>query len=282
MASLATAGARPAKPVPKSAEDPYAVSSIDRAIDILEAFTLRRPELGLKDIASATGLHKATAFRLLAGLCRRGLVLKHAETGSYRLGFRMIALAEIAKVPSGLVAEALPVMRPLRDALEETIFLSVRAGDWRLDLEQIEGLQATRRVLVLGEQKSLHAGAASKLLLAGMANAEIAAWLARADLVRFTKTTPTSPAALRREIALIRRQNYAEGWDERNSGGAGVAAPIFGPSGELLGALSAAIPTSRYSADLKRRTQALVRAAAATISRRLGAPPDARLAAGAA
>ena len=282
MASLATADLRPRKAGVKDSDDTYTVASLDRAIDILEAFSQRRSELSLKDVATATGLHKATAFRLLASLARRGLVSKHGETGLYRLGHRVIALAEIAKTGGGLVAEALPVMRSLRDALEETIYLSIRAGDWRIDLEQVEGLQPTRRVLVLGEQKSLHAGAASKLLLAGMGDADIAAWLGRADLVRFTKTTPTSPAALRREIALIRRQNYAEGWDERNSGGAGVAAPIFGPSGELLGALSAAIPTSRYSPDLKRRTQALVRESADTISRRLGAPPDAHLGSGAA
>ena len=129
----------------------------------------------------------------------------------------------------------------------------------------------------MGEQKSLHAGAASKLLLAGMSDAEIAGWLARADLQRFTKTTLTSPAGLKREIAAIRRQGFAEGWDERNSGGAGVAAPLFGPSGALLGALSAAIPTRRYGADLKRRTRALVTESAAAISRHLGAPPDAQL-----
>ena len=57
----------------------------------------------------------------------------------------------------------------------------------------------------MGEQKSLHAGAASKLLLAGMSDAEIAGWLARADLQRFTKTTLTSPAGLKREIAAIRK-----------------------------------------------------------------------------
>ena|SRR5437868_9539013 len=134
MASLATADARPGKSLATKSDETYAVSSLDRAIDILEAFSLRRPELGLKEIAAATGLHKATAFRLLAGLCRRGLVIKHGATGAYRLGFKLIGLAEIAKVPGGLVAEALPVMRALRDALDETVYLSVRAGDWRVDL----------------------------------------------------------------------------------------------------------------------------------------------------
>ena len=64
---------------------------------MLRAFTHQRPELSLTDIAAVTGLHKATAFRLLATLSRRGMTFKDPRTGVYRLGFGVIALAEVAK-----------------------------------------------------------------------------------------------------------------------------------------------------------------------------------------
>ena len=74
---------------PSRADDlPYAVSTLDRAIDVLEAFSHKSPELSLKQIAARTGLHKATAFRLVTTLSRRGLVIKHPITGRYRLGPR--------------------------------------------------------------------------------------------------------------------------------------------------------------------------------------------------
>jgi DNA-binding IclR family transcriptional regulator len=254
-------------------EAPYAVSTVERAIDVLEAFSHKSPELSLKQIATRTGLHKATTFRLVTTLCRRGLMIKHPITGAYRLGFELISLAEIAKGQTSLVGEALPVMRQVRDQLNETVFLCVRVGDHRVDIEQVEGLQNIRRVLTLGEQKSLYAGAGSKVLLAAMADDAIAAYLARTRLVPLTKTTPTTAKAVWAEIQAIRRQGYAEGWDERDSGGAGAAAPIFGPSLELIGGLAIAVPTSRYSAALKKKVVAAVTKGAAAISHRLGAPP---------
>ena len=251
----------------------YSVSTVERAIDVLETFSPQAPELGLVEIAARTGLHKTTAFRLLATLCRRGLVSKHAVTGLYRLGFGLIPFAEIAKAPSGLVAEALPVMRHARDVLNETVFLSVRVGDHRVDIEQVEGLQDVRRVLRLGEQKPLYAGAASKVLLAAMPDGEIADYLARARLVAYTPTTIVAPEALRAEITRIRRQGLAEGWDERNSGGAGAAAPIYGAADTVVGAVAVAVPTGRYSRELKKRTVAMVAEAAVEISAAIGARP---------
>lgn len=262
--------AEPVSP-PRADDLPYAVSTLDRAIDVLEAFSHRSPELSLKQIAARTGLHKATAFRLVTTLSRRGLMIKHPITGRYRLGFELISLAEIAKGQTSLVAEALPVMRQVRDHLNETVFLCVRVGDHRMDIEQVEGLQNIRRVLTLGEQKSLYAGAGSKVLLAAMSDEAIAAYLGRTKLVALTRTTPTTAKAVCSEIQAIRRQGYAEGWDERDSGGAGAAAPIFGPSGEAIGALAIAVPTSRYSVALKKKTIAAVTKGAAAISDRLGA-----------
>jgi len=264
--------AEPASP-PRADDLPYAVSTLDRAIDVLEAFSHKSPELSLKQIASRTGLHKATAFRLVTTLSRRGLMIKHPITGRYRLGFELISLAEIAKGQTSLVGEALAVMRQVRDQLNETVFLCVRVGDHRVDVEQVEGLQNIRRVLTLGEQKSLYAGAGSKVLLAAMGDGAIAAYLGRTKLVALTKTTPTNAKAVWAEIHAIRRQGYAEGWDERDSGGAGAAAPIFGPSGEVIGALAIAVPTSRYSAALKKKTIAAATKGAAAVSDRLGAPP---------
>jgi DNA-binding IclR family transcriptional regulator len=57
----------------KGEAEPYGVSTVERALDVLRAFTHQRPELSLTDVAAITGLHKATAFRLLATLSRRGM-----------------------------------------------------------------------------------------------------------------------------------------------------------------------------------------------------------------
>src|SRR5690242_3895651 len=66
-----------------AAKERYGVSTVERALDVLRTFTHRAPELSLTDIATETGLHKATAFRLLATLCRNGMTMKNPRTGLY-------------------------------------------------------------------------------------------------------------------------------------------------------------------------------------------------------
>lgn len=53
---------------------PYLVAALLRACDLLEAFQFDGESLRLRDLVARTGLHKATAHRLLRTLERRGLI----------------------------------------------------------------------------------------------------------------------------------------------------------------------------------------------------------------
>ena len=66
---------------PKAEAGAGAISSLDRAIDVLEAFSEPEPQLTLTEIVGKTGMHKATVFRLLSVLRRRNLVTKEDATG---------------------------------------------------------------------------------------------------------------------------------------------------------------------------------------------------------
>jgi DNA-binding IclR family transcriptional regulator len=251
---------------------PYSIAVVDRAIDVLQAFGGADPELTLARITQSCGLPKPTVFRLLKTLEARGLVAQRPDTGTYSLGYGLISLSELAKSRNGVVSAALPALRALRDDLDETAYLSVRVGDTRIDVEQVESLQSVRRVMSLGVPKELYAGCASRVLLAAMDDAAIHAYLERTRLVAFTKTTLTDRAKLLGTVTRTRRLGYAEGWDERNSGGAGVAAPIFGARNEVVAAIAVGAPTHRYDADLRQRAVHAVLAAAQSVSRALGQP----------
>jgi IclR family acetate operon transcriptional repressor len=255
--------------VPGKVDGPT-TSTVERAIDILDAFTLRTPDLGLKDISEATGLHKATALRLLKTLTVRGLINRHPVTGRYALGFRLISMAEIARGQSGLVSQALPLMRATRDELNETVFLSVRVGDSRVDIEQVEGLQETRQIRPLGHEAALYAGASSKLFLAYTADDEIDAYLERTPLISQTSRTITDPETFKEEIQKIRRAGYSESFDESNSGGASVSAPIIDAAGEIIAAITITVPKSRFTPALRKQAIPALQNAAEKISTNLG------------
>lgn len=253
------------------AADQYSVASVDRAMAVLNAFTHQRPELSLTDIAAHTGLHKATAFRLLATLCRGGMAMKNHATGLYRLGFQIIALSEVAKTSTGFVTQARPFMRQVRDELNETVYIAVRVGDDRINLDQLEGLRDIRRVVTIGKPTALYIGSTSRVLLAAMPDQEIAAYFSRTEFVPPFPGAKVDAPTLWRAIAEIRRTGYAETHNKRIAEGASISAAVRGPGNEVLGSMTVSIPIGRYTDDARSRTIEVITRTSRALSRQLGA-----------
>jgi IclR family KDG regulon transcriptional repressor len=253
-------------------KDRYSVTSVDRALDVMNAFTHQRPELSLTEVAAITGLHKATAFRLLATLCHRGMAMKNPVTGVYRLGFGVIALSEVAKTSTGFISQARPFMRRIRDELNETVYLAVRIGDERISLDQLEGLRDIRRVVAIGKPTPLYVGSTSRVLLAAMPDDEIAAYFARTNFEPPFPGAKVDAPILWRAIGDIRRDGYAETYNKRIAEGASISAVVRGPASEALGALTVSIPIGRYTAEVRGHAITAITGAARDLSRQLGSP----------
>jgi IclR family acetate operon transcriptional repressor len=107
-----------------------------------------------------------------------------------------------------------------------------------------------------------------KALLAFAPDETVDAVLAR-PLRALTPRTITDPAALRRELAAIRRAELAFNAEESRVGLLGVAAPIRDAGGAVAGALALAMP--RRSRSSPSRMAVAVRTAAFAIGRQLRA-----------
>lgn len=248
----------------------YSVSTVERAMDVLRAFTHQRPELSLTDITVATGLHKATAFRLLATLSRGGMTMKDPRTGLYRLGFGVIALSEVAKTSTGFVTQARPFMRQIRDELNETVYIAVRVGDERINLDQLEGIRDFRRVVTLGKLSALYVGSTSHVILAALPDEEIAAYIARTEFVPPFPGAKVGAQVLWRAVGEVRRNGYAETHNKRIDEGASISAAVRGSGNETMGALTVSIPIVRYTSEVRARAIAEVTQAARALSMQLG------------
>jgi len=258
---------------PKGEEDdrPYRVNVLDRAISILKVFRQGEPGLSLSQIAERTELHISTCLRLLAALRHHGMVARDEESGRFRLGYEILALAEIARSTGGLVEQALPVMRELSQRFNETAAISVRSGDFRVDLDQVVGQQPVRRVIPTGIEKPLYAGAASRVLLSGLGPEELDDYLARVPLTRLASRTITDPEQLKATLERIRRDGYAVSLKEQSeASGGGVVAPVYGARGEVVAALGISVPQFRFTPALRAQLIPAVKAAAERVSRAIG------------
>lgn len=248
----------------------YGITVLNRAVEIMGVFTSAQPSLGLRDIAKATGLPKSTVFRILSTLVEHEFCEMDPGTGEYSLGFALVRFADIRRRQTKLQSIAAPVMRDIRNALNETVVLSVRSGDTRVHIDSLEGLQPMRRTADLGVHSPLYAGASSKVLLAGMDDAEIEEYLARVDLQPIQESTITRRETLLKEVATIRHVGYAESRGELIAGGGAIAVPIKNYEGATVAALDVLTPAQRYTPEHRQRCIDVMLDGARQISERLG------------
>ena len=72
------------------------IQVIERMVSLLDALSRYHDPVSLKELASVTGLHPSTAHRILNDLCITRFV-DRADTGTYRLGMRLLELGNIVK-----------------------------------------------------------------------------------------------------------------------------------------------------------------------------------------
>lgn len=244
------------------------VQSVDRAARALEILA-RDGEAGVGRIAQELGVHQSTASRLIAALEEHELVERQVEGGPVRLGVGVLRLAAATRSQFDLTALGGPVCDALAEELEETVNLAVYRSGAAVNLYQAQGTRTVSMHDWVGDATVLHATSSGKMLLAHLPPARSQKVLA-GTLERFTPRTITDPAALRRQL----RQAAARGWavaeEEFEEGLNAVAAPIHGPEGKVIAALSAAGPAYRLGHDRLPGAAERVRRAADEISGYLG------------
>lgn len=243
------------------------VQSVDRALEILEVLA-RVGEAGITEVAAELGVHKSTAFRLVATLEQHRLVEQSGDRGKYRLGVGLLRLAGATTARLDLVQEARPLARQLASETGETVNIAVLSESSALYLDQVAGSSALQPHNWVGQHIPLHATSNGKVLLSGLEPARLDEVLG--SLAAYTDHTIIRKKALRSELDRVREQGYAVAVDELEVGLTAVAAPIRNNHGDVVASMSVSGPTFRITAD---RVDAVVAAtvrAADEVSHRLG------------
>ena len=245
-----------------------AVQSVDRALSVLEILAAYG-EAGVTEVAAELGVHKSTAFRLVAVLESRGFVEQLADRGKYRLGFGIVRLAGAAAGQLDIAQEARPICEALAAGVEETVNVAILDSDRAVNISQVRGPAALSTHNWVGQGTPLHATSSGKVLLAHASDAVRTDVLSR-DLPRFTPATITDPEVLQQHLDGVVEQGWGATVEEYEVGLNAVAAPVRDASGDVIAALSVSGPSFRMAADSYGRLAPRVMAAAGELSRRLG------------
>jgi DNA-binding IclR family transcriptional regulator len=223
------------------------VQSVDRAISVLEILA-RTGGAGVSEVAAHIGVHKSTAFRLLAALEDRGLVEQNHDRGRYQLGFGILRLASAIPARLDLVQQARPVLDELAATLGETVNLAVLREHFAVNVDQARGTAAVAAQNWVGELTPLHATSSGKVLLAHVPDTQRAELIDRTGLPKLTGATLTSRSAFERELAKVRTDGFATTFEELEEGLNALAVPVCDHRSAVIAAVSVSGPAYRLTA----------------------------------
>jgi DNA-binding IclR family transcriptional regulator len=223
-----------------------ALTSLDKAIDVLEHLHDAGSARGITEIANALGVPKSSAHRLLKTLVRRGFA-EQDSAGRYRGGPALIALGLGALDREPIAALARPVLESEAAALGETVFLTAPRGREIVVLDKAEGQGFLRAAPKVGQLVPIAATAVGRL---AMAFAPERFPLAAHPPVAYTPATQLAHDSVRLAIERARSEGYAINRGEWIEGLSVVAAPVFGAAEPpvFAGAIAVAAPTARLDA----------------------------------
>lgn len=248
------------------------VSSILRALEILECFMDNETEWTLKRLVAQLDLPTTTVHRQLSTLTDRGYLVQDPIRKSYRVGPRLLLLSSTVLSHSDLRSTARPELEKLSATVKETINLSVMLDREIFYLDKVETFRSVVCNTKVGTRAPAHATSGGKIMLAFHDPDYVDAYCRDLpQMQRLTDRTVFSPDLLREQLAQARINGFAIDDGEIEPGLICVGAPIFGLDQTVV-AVSIAGPTFRMKEELDVMTRA-VKATAANISRLMGGRP---------
>lgn len=247
------------------------VRALAKGLAVIEAFDAHSPSMTLSEVAKKTGLSRGTARRLLLTLAELGYAGfdgKHfsLQPRALNLGFAYLHSRSLWQLGQ-------PYMVELVERVHESCSIAVLDGS---EIVYVARVPTAARImsinLGIGTRLPGFATSMGRVLLAGLAVEEVKRLLEQVSpLPKYTPKTISDPAALLREIDLVRRQGWALVDQELETGLRSIAAPIVDSSARVVAALNIGTHASRWPIQkLTQEVLPLLKQTAASISGLVG------------
>jgi len=223
------------------------IRSIDRALQVLELFSLEKPEWGVTEISKALNIYKSNVHNVLTTLAEKGFVIKDSKTDKYKLGIKFFELGSIVIKNMDLRKIAHPYMEKLLKEFNETVHLGILVEGEILSIEQEESGQSLSPRIFIGKRAPLHCTGVGKAIMAYLPKDKFSFTIKEMGLIRYTENTISNEEELEKELEKIREQGYAVDNMEHEEGVRCVAGPIRDYTGKVSASLSVSGPAFRIN-----------------------------------
>ncbi|HCW20669.1 IclR family transcriptional regulator [Achromobacter sp.] len=240
------------------------MSTLKRALAILDLFSLDTPVLTAEDIISRLAYSAPTGYRYIRDLSDLGYLLRMTG-GGYKLGPRIIELDHLIIDGDPVLAVARPIMREVVNQVGGDVLLSVIHGLRILNIHHERGPDELGIPHGRGRAHPLFRGATAKTIVAFLPRKDQRKLFeAHTDEVRALGLGDTL-GEFTAKLDTIRVQGAYLGVGEISPERAGIAVPVFQEDRRIFGALTVTFLATRLNTIAQDKTTALLQSAARRI-----------------
>lgn len=246
------------------------MGTIAKALDLLDLFSQTRPEIGLAEFQRLTKRDKATVYRHLSELEKSGLIEKSPISRAYRLGHKIVRLANMRDQTQPLKVKVQPLVDVLSEELLELAHLSVyQHGSLETVYSSNQRSSGLRVSFEDSELLPMHSTASGHAIMAFLNDEDVAIILDQ-KLEKYTPKTPTKMKEILPLLPDIKTRGYAEISEFMELGVAAVGAPLFDANAQVFGSIAVAYPLTRGGKETHEKITYAVRKAAVDLSDKIG------------
>jgi len=231
------------------------VSTVAKAVELMNFFSAECAELRLADFQRLTGRDKTTTYRHLTALTQSGLLEQDAVSRAYKMGPAVLKFAHVRELTVPRRAGVRSILPKLADVSGETAHASILQGEMLVTLADHTSDRHSIRVVLDDAVLPLHATASGMAVLAYSGDALIQK--ACENLTAFTEKTVTSRDRLEEQLDRVRSSGFGELDSGLEFGVSGIAVPLFDSTQSVSGAVGVASLTSRVTSELVRTIKRL-------------------------
>jgi len=228
-------------------------NSVQKVCMLLSAMSSPAP-CRLKDLATTTGLDKASILRVLETLIEEGFVKRDDTHKSYQLGDQAILLGLAMQQRLPVVHLARPFMLRVAADSGDTVLLLQRMGNEAVCMDrEFGGYPIRANYLEVGTRRPLGLSSGGLALLAWLPDAEIATVLDNSEATLQRNYPTISRSFVEDQVARARQQGYSCVLNLLVEQMGGIAVPLFGADGRPF----AAMVISALARRIEQRRQTL-------------------------
>lgn len=243
------------------------MSSIRRAIQVVDLLA-GKGVLGVRAIAQQLKLPVGSVHRLLIDLSEEQVV-ERTEEGAWQLSYRLLAITDKQLDGVRFPRLARAYCEAMAETTRETVNVNIISGLACVCIDKVRGSQGMQLDLPIGSRAPLYCGGSAKAMLA-FAGETVIDRVLEQPMTAYTQNTITDPAALRAELAAIRKRGYSIDDQEMVMGVFCVGMPIVDRTGRAVGAISISGPSPKQAGRRIKPLVDLLADATSKVSRRLG------------